>query len=220
MKKFAIAAAVMGLGLGASAASANVIFSNTHSYGGIVTIDVTVEDNYLGDFGKYWWKYDVTNISFDPNPGTSNGFSGFETALPAGVPDLMDRAAPSAGWEFDCCSGQPVEYDIRNSAGLGIMPGDSGQFSFTSLPRFITNSTGYFHTWQGDGQTDVTTFASFEKLAPKFRMCNGLRCPNLRLSRSSALAWPDSVSRAASVIDRPELMRTPPALAGFFYGVV
>ena len=167
MKKFTIAAAVMGLGLGASVASANVIFSNTHSYGGIVTIDVTVEDNYLGDFGKYWWKYDVTNISFDPNPGTSNGFSGFETALPAGVPDLMDRAAPSAGWEFDCCSGQPVEYDIRNSAGLGIMPGDSGQFSFTSLPRFITNSTGYFHTWQGDGQTDVTTFASFGEAGPE-----------------------------------------------------
>lgn len=126
----------------------------------MITVDVTVEDNYLGNFSKYWWKYNVTNLAFDPNPGTSNGFSGFETALPIGVPDLADRAAP-AGWVFDCCSGQPVEYDIRNSVGLGVMPGDSGLFSFTSLPRFITNSTGWFHTWEGDIQTNVTLFSSF-----------------------------------------------------------
>lgn len=151
------------------AASAAVIFTNSHSYlGGGVRIDVALEDNYLGDFGKYWWKYHVTNVSFDPNPGTSNGFSGFETALPAGVPDLADRAAPP-GWIFDCCSGAPVEYDIKNSAGLGIMPGGAGDFSFTSLPRFITNSTGWFHTWQSDGQTDVTFYAgsSVDGLGPE-----------------------------------------------------
>jgi len=62
-----------------------VIFTNSHSYlGGSVLIDVAIENNYLGDFGKYQWKYHVTNVSFDPNPGISNGFSGFETALPAG----------------------------------------------------------------------------------------------------------------------------------------
>lgn len=168
MKRHLVAALIAGLSLGlsASAASAAIVFSNTHSYGGVVSIDVTVEDNYLGDFGKYWWKYDVTNVSFNPNPGVSNGFSGLETALPSGVPDLMDRAAP-VGWIFDCCSGQPVEYDIRNSIGLGIMPGGTGQFSFTSLPRFITNSTGYFHTWQNDIQTNVTTFASFGEPGPE-----------------------------------------------------
>ncbi len=141
-------------------ASAATILMSSHSYlGGAVLIDVEVLDNYLGDFGKYHWKYHVTNVGFDPEPGVSNGFSGFETALPAGVPDLDDRAAPP-GWEFDCCSGAPVEYDIRNSAGLGVMPGEEGDFSFTSLPRFITNSTGWFHTWKGDGQTDIIFYAS------------------------------------------------------------
>ena len=161
--KNVIATALIG-GFAAAAfsgsASAGTIFTKSHSYlGGGLLIDVKIDDNFLGDFGKYWWQYHVTNVSFDPNPGTSNGFSGFETALPVGVLDLADRAAP-AGWIFDCCSGAPVEYDIRNSVGLGIMPGSSGDFSFTSLPRFITNSTGWFHTWQSDIQTDVTTYAS------------------------------------------------------------
>ena len=167
----AIAASLIGsfAALGAGSATAATIFTNTHTYlGGGVIIDVAVEDNYLGDFGKYQWKYHVKNVSFDPNPGVSNGFSGFETALPAGVPDLMDRAAP-AGWIFDCCSGAPVEYDITNSAGLGIMPGSEGDFSFTSKPRFITNSTGWFHTWQGNGQTDITFYAgsSVDMLGPE-----------------------------------------------------
>jgi hypothetical protein len=160
-RQVAGAALAIATVMASATASAAVIFSNSHAYGGLITIDVTVEDNYLGDFGKYWWKYNVHNLTFDPNPGTSNGFSGFETALPAGVPDLLDRAAPTAAWIFDCCSGDPVEYDITNTGGLGVMPGGSGLFSFTSLPRFITTSTGWFHTWQHDSQTDVTFYTSF-----------------------------------------------------------
>lgn len=156
-----VGGAVLATFIASGTASAAVVFSNSHNYGGLITIDVTVEDNYLGDFGKYLWKYDVTNLTYDPNPGTSNGFSGFETALPSGVPDLADRRAPNSGWEFDCCSGQPVEYDIRNSAGLGIMPGESGSFSFTSSPRPITNSTGWWHSWDNDGQTDIRNFSDF-----------------------------------------------------------
>jgi hypothetical protein len=134
---------------------------------GAVTIDVIVEDNYLGDFSKYWWRYIVTNHSFDPDPtgttgfpGPTNGFSGFELAMPVFVPDIGDVSSPGPGWEVDCCSGLPVEWDIRNSAGLGIMPVDGvGEFSFTTLPRFITNSTGWFHTWESDSQTYVTEYA-------------------------------------------------------------
>ena len=144
-------------------AAAVLLFSNSHSYGfgadpAAVVIDVEVHDNYLGDLGKYLWQYKVTNNSYDPNPGTSNGFSGFETALPGGVPDLADLFAPNAGWVFDCCSGQPVEWDIRDSVGLGVMPGGMGTFGFTSLPRHITESTGWFHTWQNGGQTDLVYY--------------------------------------------------------------
>ena len=147
-------------------ASAGLILSNNHVYafGGdpsAVEIFVEVFDNFAGDFGKYEWRYTVTNNSYDPNPGTSNGFSGFETALPAGVPDLQDLYAPNAGWVFDCCSGQPVEWDIMDSVGLGVMPvGGIGVFGFSSLPRQIVQSVGWFHTWQGDSQTDIVNYGA------------------------------------------------------------
>jgi len=67
-----------------------------------------------GGAGKYWWKYDVTNNTFDPVPGTSNGFSGFELALPVSVPDIGDISAPDPAWDVDCCSGLPVEWDKDN----------------------------------------------------------------------------------------------------------
>jgi hypothetical protein len=132
-----------------------IIFTNTHLYGSI-TIRVDVYDNYFGDFTKYWWVYSVTNLSYDPNPGTSNGFSGFETALPMPVPDIADVATPGPGWIIDCCSGLPVEYDINQ--GNGVMPGFSGIFSFTTAPRLIVPSTGWFHTWEFGSQTNIITY--------------------------------------------------------------
>lgn len=144
-------------------AGAALIFSNTHSYEfagdpDAVVIFVEVFDNFGGDFSKYLWQYTVTNNSYDPNPGSSNGFSGFETALPIAVPDLGDVFAPNADWETNCCSGQPVEWDIRDSVGPGVLPGEEGVFGFTSLPRFITNSTGWFHTWEDDVQTNLVFY--------------------------------------------------------------
>lgn len=136
---------------------AGLIFTNNHNYG-VVEILVQVYDNYLGDFTKFHWVYTVTNHTFDPNPPTSNGFSGFELALTQFVPDINDITAPNAAWILNCCSGQPVEWDITNSAGPGVMPNNVGVFSFTTLPRLITISPGWFHTWQGDGQTDVINY--------------------------------------------------------------
>ena len=158
-----VGSAVVATFIASGTVSAATVLSNSHDYGGLITINVTVEDNYLGDFSKYLWKYDVTNHAYDPNPGTSNGFSGFELAIPnPGGLGLADMRAPNSGWEFDCCSGQPVEYDIRNSAGLGIMPGESGSFSFTSLPVSITNSTGgWWHSWENDSQTAIRNFSEF-----------------------------------------------------------
>jgi hypothetical protein len=135
---------------------AGIIFTNNHNYGN-VEILVTIYDNYFGDVNKYWWVYTVTNHTYDPNPGSSNGFSGFELALTQFVPDIADQAAPNAAWIDNCCSGQPVEWDIPNGNGPGVMPGQTGVFSFTTLPRLITQSTGWFHTWQG-GQTDLVFY--------------------------------------------------------------
>ncbi len=161
IKRVAAAGALLAV---STTASATLIFSNDHDYAfgldpSAVHIFVEVFDNFAGDFGKYEWRYTVSNNSYDPAPGTSNGFSGFETALPAGVADLTDLYAPTAAWIFDCCSGMPVEWDIANSGGLGLLPGEMGVFGFSSLPRFISESTGWFHTWQFDGQTDLVFYA-------------------------------------------------------------
>jgi len=146
------------------------IFTNTHDYafGGNPTA-VVIQVDVFDLSGQYKWQYTVTNNSYDPSPGTSNGFSGFETALPAAVPDLGNLTAPGPGWVFNCCSGEPVEYDKMNSAGLGIMPGQSGVFSFTSLAREITQSTGWFHTWESGTQTNIVNYGAG----------NGVEVPNV-----------------------------------------
>ena len=150
-------------------ATTGLIFTNTHAYafGGdpiAVVIKVDVYDNYLGDFTKYHWVYTVTNNSFEPNPGSSNGFSGFETAMPADVPDLGDVSAPDGipPWTVNCCSGLPLEWDLPSTPGVpvggGTLPGETEVYSFTSTPRLITISTGWFHTWEADVQTTIVSY--------------------------------------------------------------
>lgn len=158
-------AALLALCLVPAGSYAGTILSNTHHYDDVngnanaITIHVDVIDNFLGDPSLYQWVYTVTNNTFDPNPPISNGFSGFELDLPLNVPDLGNIMSPGPGWISNCCSGQPVEWDIRNSAGTGILPGNMGVFSFTSLPRLITSSDGWFHTWQFDGATDISPYS-------------------------------------------------------------
>ena len=64
-----------------------LIFTNVHNYGSVI-IQVELFDNYFGDFTKYHWVYTVSNLAYDPVPGTSNGFSRcrlsvLKTACPA-----------------------------------------------------------------------------------------------------------------------------------------
>ena len=147
-------------------------FSHTFGFGAdadAVVIDLQVFDAQPGN--RYLWEYTVTNNSYDPVPGTSNGFSGFELFLPSPIPEIAD-VTPNPGsvppWEINCCSGNPVEWDIRNSDGLGVMPGEAGIFSFTTDPRQVAiNDEGWFHTWQFDVQTDIVpTFGMHVPLVP------------------------------------------------------
>lgn len=96
-------------------ASATPLFSNSHDYSfgsdpTAVNILVEVFDNFAGDFSKYEWRYTVTNNSYEPAPGTSNGFSGFETTLPAAVPDLLSVCA-------NCSVG--IRLLLRSTRGVG-----------------------------------------------------------------------------------------------------
>jgi hypothetical protein len=144
------------------------IFDATHTYndlnGGVGSVQIAVDVDASG--GLYLWQYTVTNISF--NPAGGNGFSGFELGLPFFVPDIANITSPNASWDNNCCSGQPVEWDIPDSfpnaannpsVGPGILVGQTGVFSFTTLPRNITNSTGWFHTWVGGTQNSTSNFS-------------------------------------------------------------
>lgn len=150
--------------LAAEGASAGLINTFNHTYGfdadpNAVQIDLRVYDEQPG--GKYLWEYTVTNNSYNPSPGVSNGFSGFELFLPTPIPEISD-ITPNPGttpaWEVNCCSGNPVEWDIRNSDGMGVMPGENMIFSFLTDPRLVAiNNDGWFHSWEGDIQTDIVT---------------------------------------------------------------
>ncbi len=148
-----------------------LIYSNNHVYvsiWGTVEILVEVFDNYLGDFTKYHWVYTVKNLNYEPLPGLTNGFSGFETVLPAAVPDINDISAPDGTppWTINGFSGSPVEWDLRNSDGAGVgggtLPGQTESYSFTTLPRLIVQSTGWFHTWRSDFQDFIFNYPNGE----------------------------------------------------------
>jgi hypothetical protein len=138
----------------------SLIFANSHNYGSVI-IDVRVYNNYLGDPTYYWWTYIVRNISYDPDPlNGTNGFSGFELALPVNVPDIANILPGPPPWSVNCCSGLPVEWDQPNSQGPGVLPGNTQQYSFSTLPRLITSSSGWFHTWINNGQAYITNYPS------------------------------------------------------------
>lgn len=146
-----------------------IIYSNTHIYGfgadpNAVVIRVDVHNNYFGDFTKYHWVYTVHNNSYEPNPGSSNGFSGFETMLPAPVPDIANISAPDGigPWLINTFSGAPVEWDLPNTPGApvggGTLPGQVEVYAFSTLPRLIVPSGGWFHTWENDIQTAIVSY--------------------------------------------------------------
>ncbi len=129
-------------------AAADTIFSNTHTYGfGGDPNAVVIRVDVISSPGQYLWQYTVTNNSYDPIPGQTNGFAGFALALCNLVPDLGNVSGPP---EWDNSTGidipNGVEWDRDDDDG-GIMPGETGVFSFTTLPRPWTLSDGLFHTW-------------------------------------------------------------------------
>jgi hypothetical protein len=142
--------------LTAGSANAVLLHHFDHSYdGGSVEIDLDVFDNG----GLYSWEYTVTNNSYDPNPGVTNGFSGFELFLPspiAEIANIVPNPGSSPPWEHNCCSGLPLEWDIRDNVGLGVMPGFSLVFSFTTNPRQVAiNNEGWFHSWANGTQVNI-----------------------------------------------------------------
>jgi len=106
------------------------------------------------------WEYEVYNVSYDPEPGYTNGFSGFQIIFTEAVPELYNQTSPSVGgtWEQNAYSGvtNGVEWDVRLANGNGIMIGETGTFSFCTAEREPIYSgasgsgqgpAGWAHTW-------------------------------------------------------------------------
>lgn len=118
---------------------ATLISSDTYLWtdpdsGGSISIDVKVYDNFNGDYTKNKWDYSISNISFDPVPGESNGFSGFALIFPNAITDLANQFGPT-GWDMNCCGIEPpggATWDISNSSGSGILIGQTADFGFST----------------------------------------------------------------------------------------
>jgi len=108
--------------------------------------------------------YTVTNVSYDPIPGTTTGLSGWQLVFPQPVPELHNQLSPTIGgpWVQNGFSGfappNGAEWDA-DPPGVGIFPGQSGTFSFCTAPRkdLVVNTPpanplgsgpfGWAHTW-------------------------------------------------------------------------
>lgn len=114
------------------------------------------------------YSYAVVNSDYDPLPGITNGFSGFQLIFNQAIPELYNQQSPAVGglWFQNAFSGQfppfGAEWDVPfGFPNLGIMPGQLGTFSFCTAERedIIVNNpptdplgmgpNGWAHTWIG-----------------------------------------------------------------------
>ena len=178
----AVASAVsVGLASGSALAGNGLVLVDSHLFtwtdpasSGVVLIREEVYTGCSdGHGGEMTFKYHVLNQSYDPIPGTTNGFSGFQIRFPGPVPELHQQTSPAVGgpWDQNAFSGVSppfgAEWDVQNSDGPGIMPGQAGDFSFCTAPRedLVVNDPpanpsgmgqfGWAHSWMNDGQVFI-----------------------------------------------------------------
>jgi hypothetical protein len=133
------------------------------------------------------WEYVVDNLTYDPIPGVTNGFSGFQLLFPGPVPELYNQQSPAIGgpWQQNAFSGQfppfGAEWDTPNP-GIGILPDQSGTFSFCTFERedVIVESegvdqgpAGWAHTWFG---LQAFIFHGFQSVPGELLYTAGIAC--------------------------------------------
>ena len=157
---FVVICATLSLAAQAAVVQTSTITVVDPSSSGQIQVKSTVFDQYLGDFTKWHFVYEITNLSYDPNPGASNGLSGFNLVFGAPTPSTANQSAP-LGWVFNCCGTIPpfgAEYDIRNSSGFGIPIGAGADIGFTTaagVPLSNIHFGSWAHSWVNDSQTST-----------------------------------------------------------------
>lgn len=104
--------------------------------GGQIEIVSTVIDNFQGDFSKREFRYTITNLSFDPEPGVSNGLSAFATGQSDTQPYPEDIFGPAA-WTLveifpPLLGNLGTGWEIPDGDGFGIPIGGSDTFGYSS----------------------------------------------------------------------------------------
>ncbi len=124
---------------------------------GQVQVDVNVFNNCAGDLSRYQWEYEVQNNTYSVSGG--NGLSGFHVLFaPQIVGDVTDQSGPADWTENSHATSPPngVAWDIQDQPG--IQPGESGTFSFCTLPRTpVQRPNGEAHTWIGGSPAALFT---------------------------------------------------------------
>lgn len=110
-----------------------------------------------GHLNELTFEYVVNNVNYDPIPGVTNGVSGWQLVFPEAIPELHNQQSPAVGgpWDQNCCGEVPpfgAEWDVAGPPNLGIMPGQTGIFSFCTArrPDIVLSSNeneGWAHTW-------------------------------------------------------------------------
>jgi len=119
---------------------------------------------------EYTFAYTVQNLSYEPEPGNSNGLSGWQLIFNQDIMELHNQMSPTTGgpWMQNFFSGisppSGAEWDVMNTDGNGILVGQSGTFSFCTFPRqdIVVNDppafpedagpNGWAHSWTFDFQ--------------------------------------------------------------------
>jgi len=120
-----------------------------------------------GHQGEYTFEWEVYNIDY---AGNLNGLSGWQLQFNEPIDELHNQKSPAIGgpWMQNAFSGMfppfGAEWDVMDSEGPGILPGQTGVFSFCTYPRedIVVNEppedslgsgpNGWAHSWFDDVQ--------------------------------------------------------------------
>ena len=186
-------------------AFAGIILNSDHYFGGIDanSASVVINVDVTTIAGGYLWQYTVTNNNyaapngcFGLNDCAANGFSGFALGL-ANAAAISNITTPPGSWDIDAHSEGGGEFDKPGTDldPFGILPGQTGVFSFETAVLPIIASDGWYHTWFYRFAGDQVTFF----LSQAAGQCNFGPCLD-RVEIPDTNAPPPSVPEPASML--------------------
>ena len=161
-----LGALVIGAATGrADVLGTSTIIAEDPATGGRVRVISTVIDLPGGGATGARYAYEVTNLSYEPDPATTNGLSGL--GFGGCITTPFDLSAP-AGWNAEVIGTVIATFSRPFDLGAGLAPGGIAVFEFTGDQRFapwvfgdLENGTTAF-THNAAGKTGVFSLLDFQ----------------------------------------------------------